>query len=152
MSNTAPPIPPPVVALTSLAVQVALTRRAGGRRRFPGQRALAAGLATAAAVSSSVAARRLVTRGTTLDPMHPDQASALSTDGIFARTRNPMYLGLATLLTGTAVATGHLRSLLPVAAFVAWVDRLQIPAEEAALAQRFGVEYDAYRARTPRWL
>ena len=152
MSNSAPPIPPPVVALTCLAVQVALTRRAGGRRDFPGRRPLAAALLAAATVTSTVAGRHLLARGTTLDPMHPDQASTLSTDGMFARTRNPMYLGLATLLGSAAVATGHLRSLLPVAAFVVWVDRFQIPAEEAALARRFGARYDAYRKRTPRWL
>lgn len=29
---------------------------------------------------------------------------------------------------------------------------LQIAAEEAALSAKFGAEYDAYRARVPRWL
>jgi protein-S-isoprenylcysteine O-methyltransferase Ste14 len=32
------------------------------------------------------------------------------------------------------------------------IDRLQIEAEESALLEKFGAEYEAYRAASPRWL
>ena len=35
---------------------------------------------------------------------------------------------------------------------VAVVDRVQIAAEEAALRERFGDDYEAYLAAVPRWL
>lgn len=35
---------------------------------------------------------------TTVNPLQPDQASALVTSGVYRITRNPMYIGLATVL------------------------------------------------------
>ncbi|MEL6253932.1 MAG: methyltransferase, partial [Bacteroidota bacterium] len=37
---------------------------------------------------------------TTIDPMNPSKTSLLVTDGIFQWTRNPMYLGLFSILLG----------------------------------------------------
>ena len=107
--------------------------------------------AGAAAISVS-SARQFRHRGTTLDPSHPEQASELVTSGPNSRTRNPMYLGLTGLLAANALRRGSLRALLPLSAFVVYLDRVQIPAEEAALAERFGADYEAYRARVPRWV
>ena len=39
---------------------------------------------------------------TTIHPMHPENASALVTYGIYRITRNPMYCGMATLLLAWA--------------------------------------------------
>ncbi len=75
----------------------------------------------------------------------------LVTDGPFAHTRNPMYVGLTGILLGHAAARRSHVALLPIAGFLAVVDRLQISAEERALSATFGAEYDAYRARVPRW-
>ena len=43
-------------------------------------------------------------------------------------------------------------SVLPIAAFVWYIDRFQIPTEEKALAQLFGDRYVAYRTKVRRWL
>jgi protein-S-isoprenylcysteine O-methyltransferase Ste14 len=43
-------------------------------------------------------------------------------------------------------------TVLPLAAFLAWMDRVQIPGEEVALSSRFGADFEAYAARVPRWL
>jgi protein-S-isoprenylcysteine O-methyltransferase Ste14 len=62
-----------------------------------------------------------------------------------------MYVGMAAVLAGHAVRRGP-RALLPLAAFVAYIDRLQIQPEEQALRARFGEEYNAYCRRVRRWV
>lgn len=91
-------------------------------------------------------------RGTTIKPFDPGQASVLVTSGANAISRNPMYVGLTGLLLANAIRRGSWAALLPAAAFVAVIDRWQIKAEESALLAKFGADYEAYRARVPRWL
>ncbi len=143
-------LPPPVVALLAAVVQRWLTNDAE-----PPSPARATAAATTAATSvalAGAAAARFRRVRTTFDPAHPERASSLVTSGSNAITRNPMYVGMAGALSAHAVTRGSWRALIPVAGFVAVIDRLQIPPEEDALAARFGAEYAAYRARVPRWL
>lgn len=123
----------------------------GGRLSTP--RLLRAAPLLGAAGALGVAALAGFARArTTVDPVRVDRASALVTDGVFARTRNPMYVALAGALVAHAVARGSWAGLLPVAGFVAAVERGQIAAEEAALQERFGPAYAAYAARVRRWV
>jgi protein-S-isoprenylcysteine O-methyltransferase Ste14 len=143
-------IPPPALALAALLTQRVVSR---GRAATSPGRAVAAALIAAGSLALPIAAAREFRRvGTTFDPTHPEQASSLVTSGANAITRNPMYLGLTGLIVANAVRLGTHSSLLPVAAFMAVMDRVQIPSEEAALVQRFGPAYDDYRAAVPRWL
>jgi protein-S-isoprenylcysteine O-methyltransferase Ste14 len=41
---------------------------------------------------------------TTVDPHKPETATTLVTSGVYAWTRNPMYLGLSILLMGLAIS------------------------------------------------
>jgi protein-S-isoprenylcysteine O-methyltransferase Ste14 len=91
-------------------------------------------------------------RGTTVDPLHPDRAEQLVTDGPFARTRNPMYVGMAAVLAAHAVARGGVLTWLPVAGFVAAIDRIQVPPEERALHRVFGQDYTDYTRTVRRWV
>ncbi|ANH39614.1 hypothetical protein I601_3207 [Nocardioides dokdonensis FR1436] len=142
-------IPPPAYAAAAAGAQLLLTR---GRR--PTRVSGLCGLVLAAgSFGVSMTADRLFRRyGTTDQPFHPERASVLVTDGPFAHTRNPMYVGLTGILLGHAAARRSATALLPIVGFLAAVDRLQIPAEERNLGAIFGAEYDAYRARVPRWL
>lgn len=63
-----------------------------------------------------------------------------------------MYVGMAGLLVAHALWRRSWAALIPVAVFVTLLDRLQIQAEESALANTFGADYEAYRAASPRWL
>ncbi|MCI4680678.1 isoprenylcysteine carboxylmethyltransferase family protein [Rhodoblastus acidophilus] len=79
-------------------------------------------------------------------------AGRLVTRGPFTLTRNPIYLGNTLLLIGIGLAFSALW-FLPLALLAAFlVDRLAIRREEAHLALRFGAEWEAYAAKTPRWL
>jgi len=88
---------------------------------------------------------------TTVSPHAIDTASALVTDGIYAWTRNPMYVGLTLLLTGWAVHLGSLCAALGPPLFVVLIQQLQIRPEEQALRAKFGDEYDRYARRVGRW-
>lgn len=142
-------VPPPVYAL---AAGVAQGLAARGRRPSLTSGVLGAGVAAASAAVAISATRLFHARGTTEMPLRPEEATVLVADGPFRHTRNPMYLSLAGMLTGHAIARRSPAALLPVAAFVALVDRVQVSAEEAALAAKFGEEYAAYTASVPRWI
>ena len=144
-----PKVPPPVYVVVGLAAQHLLAR---GRRPTV-VRSVAAGLVAAGSVYlAGGAARAFKHKDTTFNPLEPERATAVVTDGPYRFTRNPMYVGMAGLLAAHAVLRGGLLPFLPVAAFVAVIDRTQIPAEEKALSWSFGEAYDSYRAATPRWL
>ena len=98
------------------------------------------------------AARAFGAAHTTVHPLHPEHATALVTSGPNRITRNPMYVGMAGLLTAHAVLRGGLGTLVPLAGFVAVIDRLQIAPEEAALRAKFGDAYLTYCAEVPRWI
>ena len=75
----------------------------------------------------------------------------LVTGGLHGLSRNPLYLGFTVAHLGLAAATrnGWMLATCPVSATLVhrWVLR-----EEQWLRDRFGDEYDAYRARVPRYL
>jgi protein-S-isoprenylcysteine O-methyltransferase Ste14 len=89
---------------------------------------------------------------TTVHPLHPEEARHLVVEGPNAVTRNPMYVGMAGILAAHALARGGLLTWLPVAGFVAAIDRAQVAPEERALRDLFGEEYDAYVRTVPRWI
>jgi protein-S-isoprenylcysteine O-methyltransferase Ste14 len=89
---------------------------------------------------------------TTINPLAIDNASSLVTTGIYAFTRNPMYVGLTTLLVALAVLLSNAWLLLGPLFFVLYTTRFQIVPEERVMHAKFGSAYDAYKARVRRWL
>ncbi|MFT4135005.1 methyltransferase family protein [Microbacterium sp.] len=146
---TKTPLPPPVWAAATAAAQLVIVRR---RRATTASATAASLLAGAAGAVAFAAVSEFAHARTTIDPEHPDRASALVTGGPFRFTRNPMYVALTGLLVAHAVYRRSWWALLPAVGFVAVIDRMQIPSEEAALRARFGRRYDRYRSRVPRWL
>lgn len=65
--------------------------------------------------------------------------------------RNPMYLGLLTVIVGQALLFGQFSLLLYAAA--GWVVTASFARwyEEPTLARQFGAEYEAYRRAVPAW-
>lgn len=150
MSSRRLPVPPVAVLGAAAAAQHLLSRKhrhVGPARGFAGGAlALAAGGFVAGSVREFRRAR------TTVNPVAPDKATSLVTGGPHQRSRNPMYVGMAGLLLAHAVARGNWVAGLPVLGFLAVIDRVQIPAEEAAMAELFGPDYADYAGRVPRWL
>jgi protein-S-isoprenylcysteine O-methyltransferase Ste14 len=79
-------------------------------------------------------------------------ASRLVTDGAHRISRNPMYVGLLTLLAGIGLATASVWLGGMVVPLLAYFQFYVIPREEAYLARRFGTEYADYRRKVRRWL
>lgn len=75
----------------------------------------------------------------------------LVTRGIYSRIRHPSYLGLLIGMLGWGLAFRSIIGVLLAAATVP-VILARIRAEEALLAAEFGAEYEAYRARTARFI
>ncbi len=141
---------PPVVLL--IAAGVAQRVLPGSRPRTVAATVAASAVAAVSAALAADAVLRFRRHRTTVDPRHPDAAKALVTDGANSLTRNPMYVAMAGALLAHATARRSLPAVLPVAAFVAAMDRGQIRAEEAALGAYFGPSYEAYRGEVPRWI
>ncbi|WP_286071671.1 isoprenylcysteine carboxylmethyltransferase family protein [Stenotrophomonas sp. 57] len=89
---------------------------------------------------------------TTVNPLRPSASSALVTRGVYRYTRNPMYLGQATVLAGAMLYLQSAIALLAVPLFVLYITWLQIMPEERALLARFPEVYPLFRQRVRRWL
>lgn len=153
MSIANPRIPPPVVALGVGALMYWLDRHVPLLRFLgpPWNRIGWAFIATGAFLDAvSVAA--FIRAKTTVNPLRVDQTSHLVVSGLYRLTRNPMYLGLMTLLAGWALLLGTLSPWLMVVAFERLIVTFQIRAEEAALSARFGDTYARYTRQVNRWI
>lgn len=89
---------------------------------------------------------------TTVNPVKVEQASSVVDSGIFAYSRNPMYLGLFLLLFGYAYWQQNLLAIACSFLFVIYMNRFQIKPEERALEQLFGAQYLDYKQRVRRWI
>lgn len=109
---------------------------------------LAAALGTASLVWCAVEFHR---RGRgTLAPWAPPQR--LVTHGLYAFSRNPMYLSVLLVLVGWALAL-HSGPHAAYAACVAVAFHWRVVGgEESRLDRSFGAEWQTYRAAVPRWL
>lgn len=112
-----------------------------------GGAALALGLTVALVVA---ARRRFRKAGTNVEPTRP--ATALVTDGIYGRTRNPMYLALALGHTGLAVGFGLLWALASLVPALLVIHFGVVKREERYLEGKFGEPYRRYASEVPRWL
>ncbi|NVK29667.1 MAG: isoprenylcysteine carboxylmethyltransferase family protein [Gammaproteobacteria bacterium] len=90
-------------------------------------------------------------RKTTVNPIDVNRASALVDTGVFGLTRNPMYVAIVLALASWTAGLGSLLGFVWVLALYFWLDRVQIPREEAALTELFGDDYVAYQTRVARW-
>ena len=88
-------------------------------------------------------------RGT---PLPVDAPKMLVVRGLYSYTRNPMYLGVITVILGWAVLFSD--SWLLLYALGIWVSThlFVVLYEEPSLTKLFGSEYEKYRQRVSRWI
>lgn len=86
-------------------------------------------------------------------PPEPWKATtALATDGLYAFSRNPIYLGFALIYLGFAAAMDSWVALAMILPCMVVIDRFVVLREEAYLSAKFGAAWDAYRSKVRRWL
>jgi protein-S-isoprenylcysteine O-methyltransferase Ste14 len=79
-------------------------------------------------------------------------ADTLVVEGVFAHSRNPLYLGNFLAVVGFSIIHHSLLCYLVAIPFFALVFLAIVAAEEDFLERKFGEEYDAYRRRVNRFL
>ena len=142
---------PPVYLLLTLAAMAALhyfmplLQLVAAPWSWTGVPFIIAGISVAA-----VAAFSFKRAGTPVIPFEP--STALVTSGLFRYTRNPMYLGMVSVLTGAGLLFGSLSVWLPVAVFVSIIRNNFILGEERFLEEIFGQQYLDYKNKVGRWL
>jgi protein-S-isoprenylcysteine O-methyltransferase Ste14 len=103
------------------------------------------------AIALAIAGERQFKRaGTSVKPWVP--STAIVTSGVFARTRNPMYLAMVILLAGIGLLGNSLWFPVITIGFVGVMQYGVILREEAYLERKFGAPYVEYKARVRRWI
>ena len=113
---------------------------------------LLAGIAvsTAGLFAMSGGLFRFSDAGTSVKTGQP--ATQLVTGGLYAFSRNPMYVGFVAVLLGPGIALGTVPFLASSLVMFLYLNSYVIPREEAYLKQRFGTVYLDYCARVRRWI
>jgi protein-S-isoprenylcysteine O-methyltransferase Ste14 len=126
-------VPLPVPVVHSLALYVA-----------------GAVLAASGFVIIAMGTRRFAAAGTNVPPTLP--TTALVVDGIYGRTRNPLYLGLFLVYLGLGVAADSLWAIGLMVPLLWVINVGVVKREERYLERKFGDAYRAYKARVRRWI
>jgi protein-S-isoprenylcysteine O-methyltransferase Ste14 len=82
---------------------------------------------------------------------HAQRRHGLAKAGPYARIRHPQYVAFVLILVGFLLQWPTLLTLAMFPILVLMYARLAI-SEEAEMRTRFGVEFEAYAARTPRFV
>lgn len=145
--------PPPLVYLGLLLLGFVLDRVAGlaGLGLPMTLRLLLAAAAVAPGIALIIAAvGGFRHAGTPPEPWRT--VTALVTNGIYRFTRNPMYLGMAAIHLGIALAADSLGGLAGLPFAILAIQTSVIAREERYMTQSFGAAYIDYRKRVRRWL
>jgi protein-S-isoprenylcysteine O-methyltransferase Ste14 len=86
----------------------------------------------------------------TLSPLDPPRT--LVVRGLYRYVRNPMYVGVTTIVLGEALLAGSRTLAVYSMMWFAGVNLVVIGYEEPTLQETFGESYAGYRRRVRRWL
>lgn len=87
---------------------------------------------------------------TSIEPWKP--TTAIISTGIFAYSRNPIYVAFCLITIGIGVVLNNVWMVLCTAPSALLVYYVAIKKEEAYLEQKFGEEYVQYKNKVRRWL
>ena len=146
-------IPPPIYfALTALVMWLIARNTNFMEFAFPGQAFLALLLAVGGIAVGAMALAHFSKAKTTFHPTDPEKTTVIVDSGVYAISRNPMYLGLAMGLAGIAIYFGAPLNMVPLIVFIWIITEMQIKPEEDILRKNFGEPYEAYCRRVRRWI
>ncbi len=114
------------------------------------QYGLGGALIAVAGTLAATAMRQFRRAGTNVPTYRP--TTALVTRGVYALSRNPIYVALSLLMAGIAVTTDRVWILIWLVPVLAIMRFGVIAREERYLERKFGAPYRAYKVRVRRWL
>ena len=88
---------------------------------------------------------------TTFHPHTPEKTSKIVNTGVFAYSRNPMYIALVLALLALGIYLQNYSSLLILPIFIGYITQFQIIPEEKMLDKLFPNDYQAYCQKVRRW-
>lgn len=138
-------VPVAIAVALQLAVPLAIPRSLLITARVIGAALVVCGVALVV-----LARRELARRGQPTDPGQP--TSALVTSGVFAISRNPLYLGGVLVLCGVATAFNVPWLLLSVVPGLVACHVILIVPEERFLTAKFGDAFRSYERSVGRWI
>lgn len=97
-----------------------------------------------------MAARTLKSAETNVEPWKP--TTSIVATGIFAYSRNPIYLGFCLVAIGVGIIVNSVWVVLSFVPSGVMVYFIAIKKEEVYLEKKFGEQYTEYRSRVRRWL
>jgi len=146
-------VPPPVIALLCALIIWACSRWLPAYSGEADIRQVIAMVLIATAMVIDLWALAIFKRvRTSIDPRYPHKTSSIVTHGIYAYTRNPMYLGLTLLLSALSIWLGTDFGLVVIIGFIFYITRFQIIPEERLLEEHFKDDYVSYKSRVRRWI
>ena len=89
---------------------------------------------------------------TTVNPLKPETTRVLVIQGVYRYSRNPMYLGMASLLVAWCLWLGNPLNFIIFVLFIMYMNKFQIEIEELALEDIFGDEFERYKKAVRRWI
>ncbi len=149
--NAGVKVPPPLIFLVLLLIGLWLDspwfefRMAGMLPTIAGAIIAAAGLTLILA-----SAPRHKQAGSNVEPWKP--TTAIITTGLYAYTRNPIYLGMAITHAGVAIAGASTAALANLLVAVIVIQFYVIAREERYLEAKFGQPYLDYKTKVRRWV
>ena len=85
-------------------------------------------------------------------PFHHHPTNTIVPHGLYAVSRNPIYVAMVIGCVGVAIAADRVWILAGTLLAALIVDRVVIAREEAFLTAKFGDAYLAYKAKVRRWI
>ncbi|MCC3304397.1 methyltransferase family protein [Sneathiella sp. HT1-7] len=144
-------IPPPICFFAFLLVGILLDSAwIGGHFAATNLTAIGSVIALTSLICLVLAAQKHKNAGTNIEPWKP--TTKIISDGAYKYSRNPIYVAMAAVYVGLAVAADSWVALLLLPICLLVIRFHVITREEAYLEDKFGKEYLDYKARVRRWL
>ncbi len=89
---------------------------------------------------------------TTYHPHTPEKTTTIVDTGIYAYSRNPMYLALVLVLIALSLYLKNFGCFTIIPVFIWYITQYQIKPEEQMLDKLFSKDYKAYCQKVRRWL
>jgi len=83
---------------------------------------------------------------------HSKMPDKFITKGIYKISRNPMYLGMLSILLGESILLGDLITFIFPLAFFIIINLFFIPPEEKNMEKKFSKRYLQYKNKVRRWI